>query len=90
MTLTRRGNAFALFLRNQRTWQAPPLDPKFITEFRERCTEHNYQSKHILPHGSYLINLGNPDESKREKSYNAFLEDLKRCEALGIELYNFQ
>ncbi|RHZ63269.1 hypothetical protein Glove_330g68 [Diversispora epigaea] len=82
-------NAFALFLRNQRTWKSTPLDPKVITAFRENCIENNYQPNCILPHGSYLINLGNPDKTKREKSYEAFLEDLRRCESLGIERYNF-
>ncbi|CAG8516530.1 6790_t:CDS:2 [Diversispora eburnea] len=76
-------NAFALFLRNQRTWKSSPLDSKVITAFREKCIENNYQPNCILPHGSYLINLGNPDKAKREKSYEAFLEDLKRCESLG-------
>ncbi|PKK74754.1 AP endonuclease [Rhizophagus irregularis] len=83
------GNAFAVFLRNQRRWTAPPLDPKNIEAFRENCLQHNYASKFILPHGSYLINLGNPDQEKREKSYQAFLEDLRRCELLGLTLYNF-
>ncbi|KAJ3330207.1 hypothetical protein HDU93_000518, partial [Gonapodya sp. JEL0774] len=45
--------------------------------------------RHVLPHGSYLINLGNPDEDVREKSYAAFLDELQRCEALGIGMYNF-
>ncbi|CAG8502349.1 8010_t:CDS:2, partial [Acaulospora morrowiae] len=82
-------NAFAIFLRNQRRWEAAPLDPKVVNKFREGCAKHNYSPNCILPHGSYLINLGNPDKEKREKSYEAFLEDLKRCEMLGIKLYNF-
>ncbi|CAG8447480.1 1030_t:CDS:10 [Funneliformis caledonium] len=84
-----RANAFAIFLRNQRRWTAPPLDPEKVKAFRENCIQHNYASKFILPHGSYLINLGNPDQVKREKSYQAFLEDLNRCELLGLSLYNF-
>ncbi|CAG8583495.1 28115_t:CDS:2 [Dentiscutata erythropus] len=82
-------NAFAIFLRNQRRWDAQPLDPEHVSMFREGCEENMYPPGSVLPHGSYLINLGNPDQEKREKSYQAFLEDLKRCEILGLTLYNF-
>ncbi|CAG8579470.1 9218_t:CDS:10 [Cetraspora pellucida] len=82
-------NAFAIFLRNQRRWDAQPLNPEHVSMFREGCEENMYPSGSVLPHGSYLINLGNPDQEKREKSYKAFLEDLKRCEILGLTLYNF-
>ncbi|KAG9307208.1 hypothetical protein G9A89_017036 [Geosiphon pyriformis] len=83
------GNAFAIFLRNQRRWVSPPLNPEHISAFNMKCAEHSYSTKHILPHGSYLINLGNPDSEKREKSYAGFLDELKRCENLGLSLYNF-
>ncbi|KAF8967275.1 xylose isomerase-like protein [Flammula alnicola] len=82
-------NAFALFVKSQRKWTSPPLTNDSITEFKKRMQEHKYTSKMVLPHGSYLINLGNPDKDKREKSYVCFLDDLKRCQALGLELYNF-
>ncbi|KAF0464173.1 AP endonuclease [Gigaspora margarita] len=82
-------NAFAIFLRNQRRWDAQPLNPEHVSMFREGCEENMYPPGSVLPHGSYLINLGNPDQEKREKSYQAFLEDLKRCEILGLTLYNF-
>ena len=84
------GNAIALFLKNQRTFSFSPLQPSVISDFKEACCVHGYDpKKHFLPHGSYLINLGNPDEEKRAKSYGLFLDDLKRCEQLGIGLYNF-
>ncbi|KAF8967369.1 xylose isomerase-like protein [Flammula alnicola] len=82
-------NAFALFVKSQRKWTSPPLTNDSITEFKKRMKEHKYTSRMVLPHGSYLINLGNPDKDKREKSYVCFLDDLKRCQALGLELYNF-
>ncbi|KAF8176776.1 xylose isomerase-like protein, partial [Pholiota molesta] len=82
-------NAFALFLKSQRKWTSPPLTESSIAEFKKRMEEHGYTSKMVLPHGSYLINLGNPDAEKREKSYVCFVDDLKRCQALGLELYNF-
>jgi AP endonuclease-1 len=83
------GNSFALFLKNQRRWDSTPLVQSSIDEFHKLLKTRSYTSKQILPHGSYLINLASPDTDKRQKSYNAFLDDLKRCEQLGIELYNF-
>ncbi|CAJ0745468.1 17406_t:CDS:2 [Entrophospora sp. SA101] len=82
-------NAFAIFLKNQRRWESPPLNTDHISSFQSLCIKHDYPAKYILPHGNYLVNLANPDEEKREKSYQAFLDDLKRCEALGLVLYNF-
>ncbi|KAG6830556.1 hypothetical protein H0H87_007664 [Tephrocybe sp. NHM501043] len=82
-------NAFALFLKSQRKWTSPALSLESVAAFKDRLAEYGYSSSVILPHGSYLINLGNPDPEKREKSYTCFLDDLKRCEELGLELYNF-
>ncbi|KAF8065397.1 xylose isomerase-like protein [Lyophyllum atratum] len=82
-------NAFALFVKSQRKWISPPLKPECISSFKARMVEYGYTSDFILPHGSYLINLGNPDAHKREKSYQCFLDDLQRCEQLGLTLYNF-
>ncbi|KAJ3565581.1 hypothetical protein NP233_g7543 [Leucocoprinus birnbaumii] len=82
-------NAFALFLKSQRKWTSPALTNDSIASFKEKMTEHNYTSDVVLPHGSYLINLGNPDLEKRQKSYDCFIDDLKRCELLGLKYYNF-
>ncbi|KAI0757941.1 xylose isomerase-like protein [Fomes fomentarius] len=82
-------NAFALFLKSQRKWDSNALKGDSITKFKDRMKLFGYSPSHILPHGSYLVNLGNPDEEKREKSYKCFLDDLKRCEQLGLQLYNF-
>lgn len=83
------GNAFALFLKNQRRWTSKPYEQKNIDGFHENCKEYGFDpKKHILPHSSYLINLGNPDEEKRMKAFGAFEDDLERCEKLGIGLYN--
>ena len=54
-------NAFALFLKSQRKWSSPPLANESISLFKSRLKEYDYATKFILPHGSYLINLGNPD-----------------------------
>ncbi|KAJ7615123.1 xylose isomerase-like protein [Mycena rosella] len=82
-------NSFALFVKSQRKWSSPALTDATISDFKARLAEYSYDPRHILPHGSYLINLGNPDPEKRQKSYVCFLDDLKRCEALGLLLYNF-
>jgi len=85
-----RGSAFALFLKSQRKWSFDSLADDDITAFREAVKNHGINPAHILPHGSYLVNLGNPSQEKREKSYISFIDDLKRCDVLGIKLYNFQ
>ncbi|KAI9329742.1 apurinic/apyrimidinic endonuclease Apn1, partial [Obelidium mucronatum] len=83
------GRAFALFLGSQRKWERPPLTDAAVAAFKQQCADNNFNKAHIVPHGSYLINLGNPDAEKRKKGLDAFLEDVSRCERLGIELYNF-
>ncbi|MDL2252239.1 deoxyribonuclease IV [Odoribacter sp. OttesenSCG-928-J03] len=81
--------AFALFTKNQRQWSAAPLTDTSIKLFKERCEEYGYKPEHILPHDSYLINLGNPDVTALEKSRMAFLDEMRRCEQLGLKLLNF-
>ncbi|KAF9043939.1 xylose isomerase-like protein [Panaeolus papilionaceus] len=81
--------SFALFLKSQRKWESPSLSDESVSQFKSNMKQYGYSSSHVLPHGSYLINLANPDLTKRQKSYDCFLDDLKRCELLGLELYNF-
>lgn len=84
------GNALALFLKSQRKWENPALKDEHATAFTAGCATHGYAAdKHVLPHGSYLVNLANPDPVKVEQAYASFLEDLRRCETLEIALYNF-
>lgn len=82
-------NAFALFTKNQRRWQAKPLEEKNIQQFKQHCAEHGFTAEQILPHDSYLINLGHPDGEALEKSRQAFLDELQRCEQLGLCYLNF-
>ncbi|KAK8206676.1 DNA-(apurinic or apyrimidinic site) lyase [Zalaria obscura] len=83
-------NAFALFLKSQRKWANPPLDDGHCSTFHDHCKTHDYQSRqHVLPHGSYLVNLAHTDAARTKQAYDAFLDDLHRCERLGIRLYNF-
>lgn len=78
-----------MFTKSQRKWDSSPLTQESIDSFKKRLKDFDYDPKHVLPHGNYLINLGNPDKDKREKSYACFVDDLKRCEQLGLHLYNF-
>ncbi|ODQ68520.1 major apurinic/apyrimidinic endonuclease [Nadsonia fulvescens var. elongata DSM 6958] len=83
-------NAVGCFLKNQRRWESAPYSEDDIKKFHHECSTHNYNSRtDVLPHGSYLINLANPNKEARTKSLNAFIDDLKRCELLGVGLYNF-
>ncbi|KAF3941604.1 hypothetical protein ABW19_dt0208568 [Dactylella cylindrospora] len=83
-------NAFALFLKSQRKWESPPYKPENIIAFRKLAKDIGYDSRrHMLPHGSYLVNLAQKDKEKAAKAYESFLDDLKRAESLNIGLFNF-
>jgi deoxyribonuclease IV len=82
-------NAFALFTKNQRQWNSAPLSTKSIEAFKVNCERNNLLPDYILPHDSYLINLGHPETEGLEKSRAAFLDEMQRCEELGLKLLNF-
>ncbi|MCG7912376.1 MAG: deoxyribonuclease IV [Candidatus Thiodiazotropha weberae] len=81
--------AFALFTKNQRQWHAKPLTEDAIEMFQTNLREVGIESRHVLPHDSYLINLGHPESEGLDKSRKAFLDELQRCEQLGLSLLNF-
>jgi deoxyribonuclease-4 len=81
--------AFALFTKNQRQWFSNPLSKAGIAAFRGNCEKYDYKPFQILPHDSYLINLGHPEEGPLEKSRASFLDEMQRCELLGLEKLNF-
>ena len=81
--------AFALFTKNQRQWRAAPLTTEIIDDFKAACEKYHYTPAQILPHDSYLINLGHPVEEALEKSREAFIDELMRCQQLGLTLLNF-
>lgn len=82
-------NAFALFTKNQRQWASPPLTGERIRAFRAACDEHGFRPEQILPHDSYLINLGHPDDEALARSRAAFIDEMQRCEQLGLCYLNF-
>jgi len=81
--------AFALFTKNQRQWLAKPLTEKNIEDFNANMLKAGIKSKHVLPHDSYLINLGHPEAEPLQKSRTAFIDEMQRCEQLGLKLLNF-
>ena len=82
-------NVFALFTKNQRQWVSKPLTEDSIRLFKENCEKFGFAPEYILPHDSYLINLGHPEEEGLTKSRAAFLDEMQRCEQLGLKLLNF-
>jgi deoxyribonuclease-4 len=81
--------AFALFTKNQRQWKAKDLDTETIDTFKRLLDESGIAPRHVLPHDSYLINLGHPEEEKRQKSFDAFVDEVERCMQLGLDRLNF-
>jgi len=81
--------AFALFTKNQRQWKAKPLTEESIKAFKENCRRAGFTADQILPHDSYLINLGHPEAAGLAKSREAFLDELRRCSQLGLQYLNF-
>ena len=82
-------SGFALFTKNQRQWFAKPLSEKNIVKFKEYMEIYGFSPDSILPHDSYLINLGHPEKEKREKSLKSFIDEAKRVEVLGLKYLNF-
>ena len=81
--------AFALFTKNQRQWKAPKLEASSVEAFRKNCSDGGFKAEHILPHDSYLINLGSPDTQKLRNARDAFTEEMVRVEELGLVMLNF-
>ena len=82
-------DAFALFTRNQKSWTSKPLTTEEIHGFQMLLAERGFEARYVLPHDSYLINLGNPDEEMLQKSRAAFFDEMKRAEQLGLTMVNF-
>lgn len=82
-------SAFAFFTKNQRQWHARSLSRQTIKAFKANCRECGYTPRQILPHDSYLINLGHPETGSLQKSRKAFVDEMQRCQQLGLQYLNF-
>ncbi len=85
---TLNATAFGMFTKNQRRWVASPLEQNTVNTFKNNCIEAKYDPRFILVHDSYLINIGNPNSDIRKQSYDAFVDELDRCEQLGLLYLN--
>lgn len=81
--------SFALFTRNPSRWKSPAIKPEEADLFKENCARFGFTPSQILPHDSFLINLGAPDKQKMHLSKEAFLDEFRRCEQLGLTMLNF-
>ncbi|XP_058872315.1 probable endonuclease 4 isoform X2 [Acipenser ruthenus] len=88
-SVTIGGCVFGMFLGSQRSWKSQPLDEKAVARFRQACSQHGFTPDRILPHGSYLLNCGSPKPDVYEKSRAMLIDELKRCEQLGLTMFNF-
>lgn len=84
-----KAKAFAMFTKNQRQWSAKEYTKDDISKFKRNLEKSKVDPEHVLPHDSYLINLGNSDNDKREKSLNAFIDEITRTDLLGLKKINF-
>ncbi|QCI25361.1 deoxyribonuclease IV [Buchnera aphidicola (Sitobion avenae)] len=84
-----QATAFSFFTKNQRQWFSSPLMQKKIDFFRELCIKHTFTPQQILPHSSYLINLGHPIDDFLKKSRASFIDEIVRCSQLGLIFLNF-
>lgn len=84
-----KAKAFGMFTKNQRQWKAKPFTKSNINQFKANLQANGFKPEHVLPHDTYLINLGHPEQEKLQKSRKAFLDEMQRCEQLGLKLLNF-
>lgn len=81
--------AFALFTGSSARWVSKAISDEEADLFRRNCELYGYTPEVILPHDNFLINLGSPDSKKLAMSRKSFLDEMKRCEKLGLRMLNF-
>lgn len=81
--------AFALFTGFSNRWSSKPISDEVAETFKVNCEANGYTPAVILPHDNFLINLGSPDSKNLALSRKSFLEEMQRCEKLGLTMLNF-
>jgi deoxyribonuclease-4 len=74
--------AIQIFTKSSRQWAAKPYTKEEIAQFHANRKETGIAS--VVAHDSYLLNLGSPDPVLRQRSVAAFIDELERCEVLGV------
>ncbi len=77
-------NAMAMFVKNQRRWRDRAFDYEVVQSFKEQLHLAGIASQNVLVHSGYLINLGSPDITVRTNSVAALVDEIQRCEQLGL------
>jgi deoxyribonuclease IV len=73
-----------IFTKSSRQWASKPYSKEEIDKFKRNQIETGIRT--VIAHDSYLVNLGAPDEAMRLKSVKGFIDELHRCEALGVPI----
>jgi deoxyribonuclease-4 len=71
-----------IFTKSSRQWAAKPYSGEEIAAFRQKQVETGI--KIVVAHDSYLLNPGAPDEKLRKRSVAGLIDEMERCEALGV------
>ena len=77
---------FQFFLRSPRAWFWKGVSKELVIKFRKKLSKFGNP---VMVHAPYLLNLASPREDLRERSVKVFLEELKACDELGVDFYNF-
>lgn len=76
-----------IFVKNQRQWHSRPLNGAQVAAYK--AAQRQTGITPVVVHASYLLNLASPDRTTRGKSINAMVDELGRCEALGVSALIF-
>lgn len=76
-----------IFVKNQRQWRAPPLTEEQVSRYQAAARETGLAP--VVAHASYLLNLASPDAAMRTRSIAAMVDELQRCERLGVSALIF-
>jgi deoxyribonuclease-4 len=75
-------DAIQIFTKSSRQWASSPYTKEEVETFAHNQKETGIKT--VIAHDSYLLNLGTPETGLRKKSVTAFIDELERCEVLGI------
>ncbi|MDH3675822.1 MAG: TIM barrel protein, partial [Anaerolineae bacterium] len=74
--------SFQIFTKSNRQWRAKELSPEEIERYHQQQQDTGIEP--VVCHASYLLNLATPDDALWQKSIEALVVEVERCELLGI------